>query len=272
MVANIFMTAITQPSAMWERYTQYGQLMFKRATGNSPEMESAKSAAKVIKPHIRPNDRILDVGCGVGHYLRSLQREIDVPFYYTGADATASYIALAQQAWADTPNVAFKQANIFDLPFADGEFDVVMCNNVLLHLPSVQIPLNQLARVAKRVLLVRTLIGDRSFRIQDVQSRERCPDLFQGGTNDLEFREDGEPLSAIWYNIYSQNYIRQVLSRRTDVESVEIWEDADFDASKINAEVGRDKAQHGVTQASGRSQTNGYMLMPWSYALVRIKD
>ena len=263
------MTLHNQPSTMWDRYTQYGQLMFKRAIGDSPEMESAKSAAKVIKPYIQPNDSILDVGCGVGHYLRSLKREIEVPFHYTGADATASYVALAQQAWANTANVQFKQANIFNLPFADNEFDVVMCNNVLLHLPSIQTPLNELTRVAKRLVLVRTLIGDRSFRIQDVQSRERCPDLFQGNADDLEFNADGEPTSAIWYNIYSKNYVQQVLMRRTDVKSVDIWEDTDFDANKINAEVGRDKAQHGVTQAIGRIQSNGYMLMPWGYVLIQ---
>lgn len=258
-------------SPMWEKYTQYGQLMFKRAKGDSQEMESARSTASVMSKLVQQDDRILDVGCGAGHYLRSMLREITVPFHYTGCDATQMYVDLAQKAWEYQPNAQFKLANVFNLPFANGDFDVVMCNNVLLHLSSIFAPLNELVRVAKRATLIRTLCGERSFRIQDVQSRERCPDIFQGGPNDLEFREDGEPISAIWYNIYSRNYVESVLKRRSDVAEVKIWQDIDFDSNRINSEVGRDNAAHGVTLANGQMQMNGYMQMPWAFILVMKK-
>ena len=58
--------------------------------------------------------------------------------------------------------------------------------------------------------------------------------------------------------------MKKILIKRAEIDEV-----IDFDANKINAEVGRDKAQHGVTQAIGRIQSNGYMLMPWGYVLIQ---
>ena len=54
-------------------------------------MESAKATARKLKEVIRPDESILDVGCGVGHYLPSLKRLLDVPFRYTGIDSTECY-------------------------------------------------------------------------------------------------------------------------------------------------------------------------------------
>ena len=51
----------------------YGDLFFDRATGKLPEMESSKAAAARITALAKSGDSLLDVGCGAGHYYRSIR-------------------------------------------------------------------------------------------------------------------------------------------------------------------------------------------------------
>ena len=95
------MSAAFEPETwrVWDTEPGYGNLLYRRATGDLPEMESSKVVARLVKDWLRGGDAILDVGCGSGHYLRSLRRHISSDFSYTGVDATAAYIDLARQAW-----------------------------------------------------------------------------------------------------------------------------------------------------------------------------
>lgn len=56
---------------LWSKCTSYGDILFKRATGELPEMESSKSLVKIMGDVFRPGVSILDVGCGAGHYYRT---------------------------------------------------------------------------------------------------------------------------------------------------------------------------------------------------------
>ena len=126
-------------------------------------MECSKAAAMLIQSWIRSGDSLLDVGCGAGHYLRSLLRTIPTPFEYTGIDATGGYIELAKKAWKHVPLARFLQGDIFALPVEERSFDLVMSANVFLHLPSIAIPLDQLIRAARRNVLIRMMVGDQEF-------------------------------------------------------------------------------------------------------------
>ena len=82
---------------VWDRDAGYGEVLYKRAVGELPEMESSKKIACVLKKYITKNESVLDVGCGVGHYLKSLRREIGNTFSYLGVDATRHYIDQAKK-------------------------------------------------------------------------------------------------------------------------------------------------------------------------------
>lgn len=250
---------------VWDREADYGELLYKRAIGEFPEMESSKTVAKLVKRWIRPNDRILDVGCGAGHYFRSLRREIQVPFSYTGVDATAQYIALARKAWGDNSDAHFQMADVFSLPFQAGEYDIVLSCNLFLHLPSVDIPLREVARVARRNALIRTLVGDRSFRIQEVYSPETHPRSFAGAQDQDEFDAQGEPRSFHYYNIYSKSYISKLIAHLPDISHCELVRDDQYNPSRLEAEAEREGAAPDTTQMIGGWQVNGYVLQPWCF-------
>jgi ubiquinone/menaquinone biosynthesis C-methylase UbiE len=201
---------------------------------------------------------MLDAACGAGHYLRTLRASIEQPFSYTGLDRSDAYIELARRAYAGISDVEFVTGDLFRLPFEDKKFDVTLCANVLLQLPSIEAPIRQLCRVTKRLLLIRTLVGERSFRIKQVWEVDgpdpgaEDPDLFH------------------FHNIYSEAHVRQVLSRIPEVSSVEVVADRDFDPARIQASVSdHDGAPDATTMLNGW-QVNGYILQPWAFVKVHL--
>lgn len=245
---------------VWDDHAQYGQTFLKRATGELPEMESSRAAARFLKPLVSAGNRVLDVGCGAGHYLRSLTDILGVPFSYTGVDATAEYVRLAREAWSGRPDAEFRQADIFALPFDARSFDVVLCCNVLLHLPSIATPLGELTRVSRRHVVARTLVGERSFRIQEVR-RTQPPEA--------EFDAQGEPRDWNYYNVYSKAYVEALVKRLPGVAGVEIRPDRDFSPERIQ-EAARATGAANATTMLGEWQVNGSILQPWHFIHARI--
>lgn len=227
----------------------YGEVLVKRASGELPEMESSKAVARRLAPRLEGGDHLLDAGCGAGHYLRSLRTVLSTRLRYTGMDLTWSYLAGARSVFGDDPETDFCNADLFSLPFRDRSFDVVMCNNVFLHLPSIEIPLVELCRVAKRLVFIRTLIGDRSMIVRDVR-----------GSGD-EFSAEGEPLSFNFHNIYSRAYIAHLVEKVPRVTNLAIGSDDDFDARAIETSP----EARNMTRVVGGMQVSGYLLQPWSF-------
>ena len=90
---------------------------------------------------LRPDDRILDVGCGSAG-LRALD---DGTHAITGLDR------LPQPHYAGGPE-RFVHGDALRMPFADGAFDVAYCNSLIEHLDPADRPLlaSELRRVARR--------------------------------------------------------------------------------------------------------------------------
>jgi ubiquinone/menaquinone biosynthesis C-methylase UbiE len=107
---------------IWNHDKTYQDTMQKRASGELPEMESAKALCEVLKPYYKKGMTLADIGCGGGHYLRSLRTRLDPDISYTGVDATESYIRMAEEAF---PGVPFQVGDVYELPFEDSSFDIV---------------------------------------------------------------------------------------------------------------------------------------------------
>jgi SAM-dependent methyltransferase len=123
---------------------------------------------------------LLDVGCGNGawgHYLIEARPEIEV----TGVDRSEAALA----------HVRFKkqQAAIDALPFEDCSFDAVTCLQVIehLHAPVAEVALDQLARLARNVLIVEV-----PFDEDIAANRTTCPRCTTTFNIDLHFDRFGE--------------------------------------------------------------------------------
>ncbi len=85
--------------------------------------------------HLKPGIRVLDCGCGPGTITRDIAKQVS-PGEVTGADFNADQLALAtREAKAQgIANVEFREASVYDLPFADDSFDAVFSHALLEHL------------------------------------------------------------------------------------------------------------------------------------------
>jgi SAM-dependent methyltransferase len=113
---------------------------------------------------LRPEDRVLDVGCGAGRLARPLAGFLSLDGAYAGLDADPAAIAWCRRRYAHFPQFAFVPADVpaagldaggtgaaaFAFPFADGSFDVAVLVSGLDHL-SDQEALHRLGQV-RRVL------------------------------------------------------------------------------------------------------------------------
>ena len=99
-------------------------------------------------------DRVLDLGCGEGRHVLSAYLEADV--HSVGVDLSLDDLRATQQKFSeyadpDNPAKSFTlaSANALSLPFADHSFDVVICSEVLEHIPDYRAALAEIERVLK---------------------------------------------------------------------------------------------------------------------------
>ena len=94
---------------------------------------------------------VLEVGCGEGHLADSLLRRGPSPESFEACDLEIEQVA------ADLdPLIQFRPASIYELPYADASFDLVVCCEVLEHLERPAVGLAELTRVARRHVIVST--------------------------------------------------------------------------------------------------------------------
>jgi ubiquinone/menaquinone biosynthesis C-methylase UbiE len=105
------------------------------------------------------NCRVLDVGCGPGHFTRMLSKA-NPRARITGIDYSPGQVRLARD-WLErdpAPNCEFQQANAMDLPFQDKCFDRVVSLFSIKHWPDPLQGLREIHRVLKP--RCRALVGE----------------------------------------------------------------------------------------------------------------
>lgn len=94
----------------------------------------------------------LDVGCGAGHWGRTVLSHLPAPASMVGVDREARFLELAQQqaqARGLAERLSFVQGNLEALPFADDRFDLVTCQMVLIHVADAEAALREMIRVTR---------------------------------------------------------------------------------------------------------------------------
>jgi 2-polyprenyl-3-methyl-5-hydroxy-6-metoxy-1,4-benzoquinol methylase len=100
-----------------------------------------RKVEEVVRP-LKPAT-VLDAGCGEGETLDRLGAVL--PPFPVGIDLNQESVEFAAQR---LPDATIRQADLLELPFEDSSFDLVLCLEVLEHLPDPAAGLEQLARVS----------------------------------------------------------------------------------------------------------------------------
>ena len=91
-------------------------------------------------------DKILDVGCGRGFLVNLLSKNHK---NISGVD-----IVISKELQAKFPQITFYEENVEVLPFADKEFDTVICTHTLEHVRNLHLAIAELRRIGKQLIII----------------------------------------------------------------------------------------------------------------------
>lgn len=101
---------------------------------------------------LKPVKTVLDVGCGIGHWGRTLARVLSDEAQFTGVDREDVWVQKADEraiALGLATRFVYQRGDASALPFSDNVFDMVTCQTVLIHLKDPKQGLKEMLRVLK---------------------------------------------------------------------------------------------------------------------------
>lgn len=97
---------------------------------------------------LHPGEHVLDVGCGTGIVARRAAQQVGDDGVVVGVDLNEGMLDVARKKSAEMdPAIEWRQGDATDLPFDDGSFDAVVCQQVLQFIPEPEKALREMGRV-----------------------------------------------------------------------------------------------------------------------------
>lgn len=125
------------------RKWEYGNRLYQHVL--SRYLDRMASHVRAVSPSL-----VLDAGCGEGYVYRGL-RARGVSARWQGVDLSEGAVAFAA---ARGPEATWCAADLRAIPVPDRHADLVLCSQVLEHIPSPEGVRDELARVSGRHLLI----------------------------------------------------------------------------------------------------------------------
>lgn len=137
---------------------------------NLMSQRTAEEHARFFLPHLKPGYRVLDAGCGPGSITLGLAKTA-APGQVIGVDIEDSQFEQARAVGhREGLNVEFRMGSVYQLPFADQEFDAVFSHAVLEHLSDPAAAIAEFRRVLKRGGVIGLRAGDLGGLLIDADS------------------------------------------------------------------------------------------------------
>jgi SAM-dependent methyltransferase len=161
---------------------------------------------ETIKPFLRPDDRLVDVGCGSGYATRILAPLVREAL---GIDFSESMIARARSAAAGQPSLRFQVGNTLDLdPGVVGTFDVALSVRCLINLEGWEQQQRAIENIARLLQP-----GGRFIFVEGSADGRR-------GLNALRTRVGLSEMPAVWHNVdFEESQLMPWLDRFFTVEA-----------------------------------------------------
>lgn len=166
----------------------YDQVYYKELTSprGHPSRHLQGLAGKLA---LKKTDRVLDVACGSGEWLRVAQELVSE---VAGIDISEKAIEACRKAM---PDGRFSTGPAEELPYTDNEFDVVTCLGSLEHFLDQRGALKEILRVAKQDARILILVPNSGFLTYRLG-------LYQG-TNQQNIRETIRSLDE-WTTLFER--------------------------------------------------------------------
>ena len=98
---------------------------------------------------IRDGMSVLELGCGTGDMWTGKQEMIRRCSRLVLSDFSEGMLEKAKETLRDYDGIEYRAIDIQDIPFGDNEFDLVIANMMLYHVPDLQKGLREVRRVLK---------------------------------------------------------------------------------------------------------------------------
>ena len=98
---------------------------------------------------IRDGMSVLELGCGTGDMWTGKQETIRRCSRLVLSDFSEGMLEKAKETLRDYDGIEYRVIDIQDIPFGDNEFDLVIANMMLYHVPDLQQGLREVRRVLK---------------------------------------------------------------------------------------------------------------------------
>nr|WP_227376695.1 methyltransferase domain-containing protein [Haladaptatus halobius] len=113
-----------------------------------PRMFAPWADELVERSGLGSGDRALDVGCGTSIVARYVAQTVEPDGSVAGLDLNEGMLEVAKATSSDEGSVIeWQEGDATDLPFSDGTFDVVFCQQVLQFVPNPSTTLQEMCRV-----------------------------------------------------------------------------------------------------------------------------
>ncbi|MBE7003423.1 MAG: class I SAM-dependent methyltransferase [Ruminococcaceae bacterium] len=142
--------SLNEPSAVREQYATADGLN-TRISFHGKYSTNLQGFGNWVVSHydVRDGMRVLELGCGSGGMWAGRDELISRCGELVLTDLSEGMLETARKAIGERANVAYRQADIQALPFADGSFDAVIANSMLYHVPDLSAGVAEVRRVLK---------------------------------------------------------------------------------------------------------------------------